>query len=502
MTRQFAVLALLGTVLVGACFDGGGQSQSSQPRGGDGTTGTGTGTPPPTTFYQSHHYLGPYSGSLPEAGNVEVDYRGCDGLIVVRTGLCIALLVDGDFVMVDTVDRGAIIEFLYDPAAGNTWVDVQHAVIGPVENIDSAHARLTVLGQSVHVTDFTAWYGLAAQSGVADLDDLGVGNDVTISGYFSAEGEVIATLIQLNAAPGSLLLRGVLASSTNGAFQIGNLELDLSRAYLEGFPGGTPLAGDAVLLAADEEPQGGVLAVHTARYATRDYQPTNTHLLTGFVTAVRQNQDFDVGGHRFWSYACDACDALDEAGRKLAKGTFVRVTKPQSSIADLSLSWTTGDTTSLIGTVESIDAGSGSVTVLGFLVQTSPATYISSDVPPWINTDKLDLTDLAIGDTVTVAGGLLGDSIVADRLTREGAGARIRMMDFVLADPALVFMGRSIQTDALTTVLNCGYYDDACTAADLSWLFGNSETPPVMLIVDVQAAGSQLKATQITAFLE
>jgi len=498
MTRRIAALALLAVVTTTACSDGGRQSQSPQP--GGGASGPGTGTPPPTTFYQSHHYLGPFSGSLPEAGTVEVDYRGCDGLVVVGTGLCVALLIDGDFVMVDTVDRGEIIEFLYDRTAGNTWVDVQHAVIGPVSNIDSAHARLTVLDQIAHVTDLTAWYGLAAQNGIADIDDLAIGDDVTISGYFSADGEIIATLIQRNVEPRPLLLRGILASAANDAFHIGKLELDLSGAIFDGFPGGTPLAGDAVLLSGDEEPQGGVLAVRTARYATRDYQPTNTHLLNGFVTAVRQNWDFDIGGHRFQSYGCDACDALDEAGRQLAKGTFVRVFK--NSVADLSLSWTTGDTTGIVGTVEALDADVGSLTVLGFGVQASPATYVGATDPPWINTDKIDLADLAIGDTVTVAGGILGDRIVADRITRDGAGARIRMMDFVLADPALIFMGRSIETNASTAVINCGYYDDACTAADLTWLFGTGETPPVMLIVDVQVAGTQLQATQITAFLE
>jgi Domain of unknown function (DUF5666) len=501
MPRNVEVFILVAIVMLSGCSSGDQQSPYLQlVNSGGGELAPGA--PAPWESYHSNHYLGPYVGSLMQVGNVKVDYRGCDGLVVTASSLCMALLVDGDRTVVDTIEHGSIVEFFLDMSKSDyAWVDVQHAAIGTVEDVDAAHARFTVLGQTVHVTDRTAQFGMIAQRGIADLDDLRVGDYVTISGYFSNGGEIVATLIQREAGPVTPLLRGVLALAAGGTFHIGKMQLDLSGASLEQFPGGTPLAGDTVLLVADREPRNDVLAVRTARFATRDYERAVEEHLTGFVTAVRSNADFDIGGSGWQSSACSECDALTTSGKLTAEGTFVSATQSVGGMAHLSLEWATTDTTALIGPVASVDVGTGALKVLGFTVQTSPATYLSADAQPRIGSPTFALADLGVGNTVIVRGGALGSMVVADRLAPTEGVDRIRMMTFALADPAIVFLGSNIQTDASTTVLSCESPDYVCTAADTTWLFGSAETPPRTLIVDVEAAGSVLRATRIEAFV-
>lgn len=495
MFRRFGVPALLVAVLLSGCssYDLPSNVPGSSNSGGGGTVS------PPWNAYASYYYVGPYSGSLLATKEVAIDFRGCDGLVVVSGGACIDLFVDGENQSIDAIQPGAIIEFLSDPAHGTPRVDLQHTAIGPVEAVDPAHARFTVLGQTVHVTDRTAQSGSGLQAGPVNLGDLAVGDSVAVSGYFAPDGAILATQVERNAEPVPVLLRGVLATDVNGAFHIGGLVLDLSSASREGFPGGTPLAGDTVLLFADQESQNGTLAVRLARYTTKDHQPAAQEALTGFVTAVRNNWDFDVGGHGFQTYACDECDALEEAGKQLGSGAFVFVTMNADRVAHLTPGWTTGDTTGLIGTVDAVDADSGSITVLGFPVQTSPATHISSDTQPWVGSDALKLAALALGDTVMVNGGLSGSTIVADTLAPVGAGAQIRAKTFELADPAIVFLGRTIQTDGSTVVFNCQYYSDECSASDTATLFGGAEPLPFMLIIDLAVGVPELRATRIEA---
>ena len=164
------------------------------------------------------------------------------------------------------------------------------------------------------------------------------------------------------------------------------------------------------------------------------------------------------------------------------------------------MSSATSHNTGLVGPIETIDANAGSLGILGFAVAILPSTVISDETQAWVGSGTFNLSDLAVGDTVSVSGGVLGRTIVADRLGRAEQGVIIRTAKFELTDPAIQFLGRNIQTDPSTTVLDCQSSDDICTAADTAWLFARTETPPIMLIIAVDASGTDLRATQIEAF--
>src|SRR5690606_1046573 len=253
---------------------------------------------------------------------------------------------------------------------------------------------------------------------------------------------IIATLIRHRGEPRPRLLRGILATAPDGTFHIGDLQLDLSTTDFRNFPGGTAQAGDAVLLTALQDPVNSVLAVDLLTYASRDYSPVARREVTGFITAVRGYAGIDIGGHGVQIENCQACDELDASGRGPAAGNFVRYLQTSDYRTYLDLSWSTGDRVTLTGPIESKNADASFVTVLGFTVQTNAATYVSSESNPLIGSPGLALEELDIGETVKVQGGLVGNTIVADRLTREpsDSGLVIRMMAFELADPDIVFL--------------------------------------------------------------
>ena len=494
MNTKLAALALLTTGLLAGC-----SGDSVNPVIPEPTDPGGNGPLPP--LQGSSHYLGPYySTDLPGIGSVEINYTGCDGLRVIASSRCMNLRLDGADSVVDTIEAGSIVEFaLGTSEPPDAFIDVQHAVAGPVQSVEPTHARFTVLGQTVHVTSVTAGFGSAAQAGVTSLNDLLVGDWVTVSGYFSASGEVLATLVEQNVEAGPLLLRGVLASTADGALRIGGMTVDLGTASLENFPGGSPLAGDTVLLFADQVPEDDVLIVQTARYATNTFKLAEASSIEGFVTDVRSNWDFDIGGRTVQTYDCEDCKDLDRAGTLLRKGTFVEFGTTVTGYNYFGPARSTGGI-GLAGPVDAVDPANGSLSILGISVQTSPATLLATEVNPWLGSGTFALSDLTLGSTVTVQGGVLDGQVIASNLALAGSGARIdgSILYFDLEEPFVRFLGLNIETDVSTTVLDCGLMGDGCVASDITWLFTSAQLGG--MLVEIEMIGSELRAISIEAY--
>lgn len=115
-------------------------------------------------------------------------------------------------------------------------------VIGPVENLDVANSRLTVMGQSVMIgsdTQFGAGIDPATFSGLT------VGDLIHVSGYSDAAGAIRATRIEVDVTNAELQLIGEVGSLdlANLLFTINGLTVDYGAAILIDLPGGTPANG-------------------------------------------------------------------------------------------------------------------------------------------------------------------------------------------------------------------------------------------------------------------
>lgn len=405
---------------------------------------------------------------------------------------------DGAAAEAEDLKDGQVVELLgkIDGFFGTATLDIQTAVAGPVESVDVAHAWLTVAGQRVHL------FGTVGD--VVNLAGISVGERITASGYFTADGQIVATRIDRDTEAGPIVLRGVLTENQNHEISIGQLQIDLSSSIREGFPGGSPLPGDAVLVFADQPPVGGILTVQIARYAGGDWinnQPQNAERLSklvGFVTDSRSTTDFDIAGHAYLPNFCGACNELS---RPVPAGTFVATVEQNGAAL---LDSPVGGSTVLIGPIDSIDLTGASLSVLGFQIQTSPMTRIVQAAESPLDAEALRIDEFNVGDTVTVAGSLRQapeDFLYARLLALDGQGMRIQAdyYDLVVANRAIEFRGRIISTDATTVVTSCYY--DACETKDQSWLFSNM-TPRyedyIFWTIDIDPAAVPLRAIAVS----
>ena len=238
MTRglliPLAILVLPIAVLF-SCSSGGGI-------GGTGATGVTVG---PITKFGSIFV----NDAELDISNATVDLRGAPGNPGdPNLGLKLGMLV---------MVRG---EFSPDGLTGVAHsVQYEDNLEGPVDSVDVAGSRITVLGQTVSVNAATVLEGVSA------FGDLLQGNMVEVSGLFDASGNIVATRIEFKAQDfsgiGELDIKGTISSLNPGAmtFAIGNLQVDYSSVEAEHFPSGGLSVGLFVAIKSNQAPSGGTV---------------------------------------------------------------------------------------------------------------------------------------------------------------------------------------------------------------------------------------------------
>jgi hypothetical protein len=286
-----------------ACSSGGGGEESARP---------------PATFVSVPFVL---LDSIPAGA-----YRYNDEARVTVNGLPAALedLQYGEIAMV--VGRRQYRDGQSD-GVGIESIDVRHLVIGPVESIDSDHARLAVMGQTVIVTGGTVVADVPVSAG--GLDAVRPNDAVAVSGFLNASGELIATRIARQASGHDVLLRGLVAASDPAVsrFRVGGLDVYYGQADidLQDFPGGAPAVGDQVLLRANTAPTDALLDASAVAFVPRTLgAPTDADVeLTGAITRYGSSADFDVAGVTV-NLDCSGADCWNDP-RLLLPNAIVRV---------------------------------------------------------------------------------------------------------------------------------------------------------------------------------
>jgi hypothetical protein len=324
---------------------------------------------------------------------------------------------------------------------GNIDVDIRRVVVGPIEAIDISGARLVVLGQTVYAS-------------YSDVSTVSVGDTVAVYGHFTSLGQLVASLVERYSGEPLFLLRGVLAEPTVGHLTIGAMEVDITNAVRENFPGNAPAQGDAVLVLSTQAPENGILPVETIRCtgkcATENWTNNwENGSVRGFITGWRSGTDFDVDGRSIDLRWCECA-----YGPTIPIDSFVNIFLYGGN-ADVTRATNTENTLRLVGTISDIDAKYGEIVVLGFRVQISPATQIASSSGSYFDS-SLSWKDLRVGDHVDISGDTLGAEIRAGNIILQGENNWIQsLVSFALDTPAIEIAGRSILTDDSTQVDIC-----------------------------------------------
>jgi len=326
---------------------------------------------------------------------------------------------------------------------GNIDVEIKRAVVGPVEAIDVDRGWLTVLGQRVYASD-------------SDMVAYTIGDVVNVYGHFTPGGQVVATRVEPYEGEPLFLLRGVLTEPAAGHLAIGSLELDISSASRENFPAGAPLAGDAVLVLANQAPENGILTADTIRCTGKCAAVTWTSnweygSVRGIVTGWRSYTDFDIDGRALSFYWCECAYASP-----VPLGSFVDVALYGGNADIITRAASTSHTIGVSGRISAVDAVYREVVVLGYRVQVSPATQITTaPVIYFAAESSVSFEDLRVGDWVDVSGEALGAGIRAGVIVRQNSGNTLKALQYTFDAPAILIAGRPVLTDGTTQVSVC-----------------------------------------------
>jgi len=144
--------------------------------------------------------------------------------------------IDGDHGTPSDFAIGQLVSVEADPTPGvfgaryqARLIEIQHAVVGPVSDVDEVARTFIVLGQTVRVQSSDR------------LPD--AGEWVKVSGLRDADGGVVATRIDSTLSSDRALVRGVVRADGGGALVLGRLRLPVARTSEAAL-----LAGDEVLV--------------------------------------------------------------------------------------------------------------------------------------------------------------------------------------------------------------------------------------------------------------
>jgi hypothetical protein len=187
------------------------------------------------------------------------------------------------------------------------------SVIGPVENADATLGRLIVMGQTV-LADVDTVFG----PGIAPDTYAGLspGTTAQISGFRNADGDILATRIEADAASAGVQLTGTVTGLDlpSMSFSMGRLIVDYSNATLIDLPLGMPANGQPVMVRGSLT--GGILIV--AEISGDIYQAAAPDIrghFGGVVTRFASLTDFSLNG----------LDVTTSAGTRYVNGTSADV---------------------------------------------------------------------------------------------------------------------------------------------------------------------------------
>lgn len=458
-------LVLLGTLALVACGGGGGGGSSPVPAGttgGGAASGTGGGSgnqPPPAASVDL------IRGAITGFGSVFIDGQRFDTSDATFSK-------DDDDATQDDLSIGMIVEVRGDISNGTaSSVVFEEDIKGPIDDIAPGLDELTVLGQTVRITQNTAL------DDRLDLSALIVGDVLEVSGL-RGENDVLEASFVEHKLASEVNAYKVIGSvrdldTTVQTFRVGGLTVDYSIAQLDdGVVIESGLAvevkdetrayspGDFTLIASKIEPAG--LGRGGAGNGD-DNNPTFARVQTeGLITNVVDGTRFELAG-TVVNHDSSTEFVFGDASL-ISVGTKVQVegSIPEDGSITATKIKFARNSARLHGQVETVDPDASTLAILGVTIDLSQVQEFDDsrdDVEPF------GVADIMIGDYLEVRGNSSGDLVIANEVERDDDDdTRLRgPADDVDAEAGtLGILGVSITTSASTQYR--GFSDEALTA--------------------------------------
>lgn len=403
------------------------------------------------------------------------------------------IFVDGTAANESALEVGQIVAVSGSMSGTNRTADrveFDENVEGPIESIDIANGSLVVFGQNVIVNSATSFDDDISPDTLAGLS---VGDVVEVSGNIDADGNIVATRIELKAPGGEFEVTGIVSNHDGDAmtFMINNLLVDYAQANLEDFDSGQPADGDLVEAEGSQIGANGVLLATSVEFKGDDLDDridNDTEIeIEGLITRFVSATDFDVA--RFAVTTDSQTEFRGGTADDLALNVRVevegRIDSQGRLLADEVEFEDDGDTR-IDAIVDTVDAAADQLTMLGILVELRSDTRIEDKSVADLRPFSID--DINPGDWLEIRGSETATaSVSASRIERDDpeSEARIRGTATTVADPSFQILGLNIDTDSNTQF-------DATTRADF---FATAEGRLVQ--ADGNLNGSRFLATEV-----
>lgn len=357
----------------------------------------------------------------------------------------------GDLAVGDVVTvRGRIND---DGRSGTaTSVAGQDAVEGPVTAIDAVGGTLVVAGQTVLVDADTSFDDNIPGASLAGLV---AGDFVEVAGFLDASGAVRATRIEKKPAGSTVEVNGTISDLDTGTsrFRINGLDISYAAAVLSDFDGAAPANGDLVEAKGTTFVAGVLQATRVEKKSAQAGDNGARQEIEGLITRFASATDFDVAGQPVTTSASTVYENGTAADLGVNLKVEVEGTVAAGVLVARKVSIRRAGNVRLTAVVDSVDAGAGTLVMLGVTVKVDTLTRLEDKSDA--DVESFSLADIRAGDYLEVRGAefpAASGQLLARRLEREEPDDRSIVQGPVtsVADPTLVVFGVTVTTDGGT----------------------------------------------------
>lgn len=340
-------------------------------------------------------------------------------------------------------------------AQGNAKADsvlFDELVEGPIASIDLALGEITVLGQTILISEDTSFNDSPQKP---TLEDLVIGDGIEVSGTFDENGNIIASLIDPKPGNGIYEISGFITNLDTAAmtFEFNGLTIGYANAGLPEFGDAGPMEGDYASVKGRNFDNGGTfLATRVKKEDDNPGEAGDEGDIEGVITEFTSTQNFSIGGIAVITNA----DTEFEDGSAADLGLGVRVevegefNEDGVLIAD-EIEFEFDGNIRVRATVDAIDVDAGNITICGVKFNVSLDTRFDDKSDARLNT--FGLADIEVGDMLRLDSfRAADDSLTATRIHRENPRDSVELKDVarVIDADTLSILGVTIVVDENT----------------------------------------------------
>ncbi len=336
-------------------------------------------------------------------------------------------------------------------------ISYSDTVEGTIDSIDPTGTSLTVLGQTVLLSDTTIIDGGVPQR---DVRTLVPNRDVVeVSGFVTGDGAVVATLIGQKVGPPDYEVKGIVKAhdGQSNTFQIGRLTVSYADADITGMPvplvnawEGLPVDVRGVeFMPAKQDGSVGILRASKLVLHTFGVSGSRRAELEGIISRVISPTSFVVG--QFQVQYDDITAIEGGTAADISVGGRVEVDGQLTDNIVRASRIELNDRIKLESDLEVVatsDGVSGTLSLVGLAgtgVHITPGTLLKGENAP------SGLGALAVGDHLVIRGEQFGTEVLATDVIRRGPSAVVVLQGPLAAQSGsiLQILGTSIETSFL-----------------------------------------------------